>query len=178
MQVRCEECGTTFKVEASATGTKVACPACMHEQEAERQDKVSWLEVEVRSATGKRLGLLDRHLVREQLYAGVLKGDEQVRAGGGEWVDIASRPEFADVLELTGVDLGSRRISAQALRGWRKTGSAIGAERDRMRRAAEGAPPVAEGAQAGPGGLPKAALIGGGVAVVVLLVIVALALLR
>lgn len=131
MQVRCPECNTTFQTVFDATAPLVACPACMHDFEVAQKPKAAWLEPEVRSASGKRLGKMDRHLIRERLYCGELKGDEQVKAAGESWVPIASRPEFADAMELAGIDLGARRISSQALRGWRKTGSAIGAKRTR-----------------------------------------------
>ena len=40
-------------------------------------------------------------------------------------MDLNTRPEFAEVLQLIGADLGARRIAQQQLRGWRKTGSAV-----------------------------------------------------
>jgi hypothetical protein len=92
-----------------------------------------WLTLDVRRPSGELLGRMDRHLVRERLYAGALTGLEQVRPAGtagaaaatGDWVDLNTRPEFAEVLQLIGADLGARRIAQQQLRGWRKTGSAV-----------------------------------------------------
>lgn len=148
MQVRCPECHNS--VEVPALGVEVACPACMASftpQPAEAANR--WMDVELRTPSGRLLGPWDRHLVREKIYTGELKGQEQVRPPNGDWVDIASRPEFAEVLQLVGVDLGSQRISKQALRGWRKSGSAIeGGARpmtaDEATRAVRGRPQTQE----------------------------------
>lgn len=124
MQVRCPECHNAF--EAPSVVGEIACPACMASFAPPRSSRpTEWMDVELRTASGRLLGPWDRHLVREKIYIGELKGQEQVRPPNGAWVDIASRPEFAEVLQLVGVDLGSQRISKQALRGWRKSGSAI-----------------------------------------------------
>lgn len=124
VQVRCPECHNS--VEVPTLGVEVACPACMASFTPKPVEAPTrWMDVELRTPSGRLLGPWDRHLVREKIYVGELKGQEQVRPPNGDWVDIGSRPEFAEVLQLVGVDLGSQRISKQALRGWRKTGSAI-----------------------------------------------------
>ncbi|MCB9763980.1 MAG: hypothetical protein H6739_29690 [Alphaproteobacteria bacterium] len=123
MQVRCPECGSSFT--PPSTDGALTCPACFHEFTVQTSTASPWMQVEVRSATGRSLGTMDRHLVRQRIYEGQLKGHEEVRPTGGEWVPIAQRPEYAEVLRAVGVDLGADRIAQQALKGWRKTGSAI-----------------------------------------------------
>lgn len=128
MNVRCPQCGATFQAQ---TGP-VTCPSCMHSFTVAPEGR-PWLTLDVRRPSGELLGRMDRHLVRERLYAGALTGLEQVRPAGtsgaaaapGDWVDLNTRPEFAEVLQLIGADLGARRIAQQQLRGWRKTGSAV-----------------------------------------------------
>ncbi|MCB9741940.1 MAG: hypothetical protein H6741_09935 [Alphaproteobacteria bacterium] len=122
MQVTCPECGTAFTPEED--GAQVTCPACFAAVALDAPDR--WMELELRAPGGRALGTFDRYAVREQIYLGAFKGQEQVRpASGGEWVDIVSRPEFAEILALMGVDLGAGQIAKQSLKGWRKTGSAI-----------------------------------------------------
>lgn len=125
MDARCPECQTRFAVPAPGPAT---CPACMHSFAA-GEDPALWAEPELRRPEGELLGRMDRYLVRQRLYAGELTGLEQARVPGGEWVPLASRPEYAEVLTVLGVDLGARRISQQNLKGWRKTGSAVRAAR-------------------------------------------------
>jgi hypothetical protein len=129
MNVRCPQCGATFQAEVGP----VTCPSCMHSFTVAPEGR-PWLTLDVRRPSGELLGRMDRHLVRERLYAGALTGLEQVRPAGhagaaaaaaGDWVDLNTRPEFAEVLQLIGADLGARRIAQQQLRGWRKTGSAV-----------------------------------------------------
>lgn len=129
MNVRCPQCGASFQAEVGPT----SCPSCMHSFTVAPEGR-PWLTLDVRRPSGELLGRMDRHLVRERLYAGALTGLEQVRPAGGlatgaaatgEWVDLNTRPEFAEVLQLIGADLGARRIAQQQLRGWRKTGSAV-----------------------------------------------------
>lgn len=130
MQVSCPDCGTAFDAEEGADA--LTCPACFHAFRLDTPDR--WMHVEVRAGGGRDLGVLDRYAIRERIYLGELKGQEEVRPStGGDWVDIASRPEFAEVLALVGVDLGAGRIAKQSLKGWRKTGSAVSA---RPRKAA------------------------------------------
>lgn len=122
MQVSCPECGNSFTPEDARAA--LTCPACFADIPADTPDR--WMEVELRGPGEKPLGVLDRYAVRERIYQGELKGREQVRpAAGGEWVEIGSRPEFAEVLAMMGVDLGAGQIARQSLKGWRKTGSAI-----------------------------------------------------
>lgn len=121
MDARCPECQTRFAVPSAGPAT---CPACLTEFSA-GEDPGLWAEPELRLPEGELLGRMDRYLIRQRLYAGELSGLEQARVPGGEWVPLASRPEYAEVLEVLGVDLGARRISQQQLKGWRKTGSAV-----------------------------------------------------
>lgn len=126
MNARCPQCGATFQAEVGPA----TCPSCMHGFTVAPEGR-PWLTLDVRRPSGELLGRMDRHLIRERLYAGALTGLEQVRPAGGaaaapgDWVDLNTRPEFAEVLQLIGADLGARRIAQQQLRGWRKTGSAV-----------------------------------------------------
>ncbi|GEM_PF-4470471 len=145
--VTCPNCSSSFDAsESIADEDELICPACMHAfvppmpGEAGVPDA---LFADLKGPRGESLGTLDRYAVRQLIYAGSLKGREQVKIAGGGWEPIGARPEFAEVFQLIGVDLGSLRISEQQVKGWRKTDAVLAneqreaAERRAAARAAE-----------------------------------------
>jgi len=123
-QVGCPACNTRFMVPTDEL--EVVCPACMnaftvHARAGAPQEGLpASMEFEVKGPNGETMGQLDRHRIREAIYAGRLKGREELRGPKG-WEPIAERPEFAEVFQLVGIDLGALRISQQQIRGWRKS---------------------------------------------------------
>jgi len=97
------------------------------------------LELEIKGPNAEVLGIMDRHMIREKIYTGAFKGREEIRADGGSWAPIGSRPEFAEVFQLVGVDLGQLKISQQQIRGWRKTEDLERAEKRRREKEARDA---------------------------------------
>jgi len=122
-QVGCPACNTRFQIPSNEL--EVVCPACMNAFTvhahigAPEEGLPPTMEFEVKGPNGETMGQLDRHRIREAIYAGRLKGHEEIRSPQG-WEPIAERPEFAEVFQLVGIDLGSLRISQQQIRGWRK----------------------------------------------------------
>ena len=141
----CPACQTPF--EAPGGTLEVVCPACMNAFTARPQAAAlgglpDGMEFEVKGPEGETVGRMDRHQIREAIYAGRLKGREELRGPGG-WEPIAGRPEYAEVFQLVGVDLGALRIDQQQIRGWRRT-DALERQEVRARRGPpEAAAPVA-----------------------------------
>ncbi len=128
--VSCPNCRNVF--ETPPTHHEAICPACMHAFQIVTGDGTglpALMELEIKGPNAEVLGIMDRHLIREQIYTGVFKGREEIRAKGGSWVAIGTRPEFAEVFQLVGVDLGQLKISQQQIRGWQKTNDLEYAER-------------------------------------------------
>lgn len=170
----CPACQTGF--EAPGGTLEVICPACMNAftirpRAATLGGLPDGMEFEVKGPNGETMGQMDRHRIRQEIYAGRLKGREELRGPKG-WEPIAGRPEYAEVFQLVGVDLGALRIDQQQIRGWRKTESQSRQEQ-RARRASGGATadPV-EAAALKPGKKPvplKVYIAGAGVFLLLLL---------
>ncbi len=128
MEVTCPSCGAVFGIDTSM-GDDQVCPACMFpfrlEGEA-AQGLPTAMILEVQAEDGQLLGSMERVRIRENIYSGVLQGVERVREAGGEWVAIGSRPEFADVLHLIGVDVAGLAVARQQIKGWKRDTSAGG----------------------------------------------------
>lgn len=131
--VTCPNCSSTFDAsESIADEDELICPACMHAFVPPMPGEAGMpvaLFADLKGPRGEHLGTHDRYAIRQRIYAGDLKGREQVRLAGGAWEPIGARPEFAEVFQLIGVDLGSLRISEQQIKGWRKTDSVLQAEK-------------------------------------------------
>jgi hypothetical protein len=81
-------------------------------------------EFELQLAVGDRVqGPFDRMLLQEELYTGLLTGDERIRVPGSTvWGRLGDREEFAKVLHLLGKDedvRGQRRIAS-----WQRSSAA------------------------------------------------------
>ena len=61
-----------------------------------------FLDLEVRRPDGRTEGPMDLARIREQLYAGLLRGDEELRRPDGEWMPMGAWPQLASMLELLG----------------------------------------------------------------------------
>lgn len=121
-QAACPACNTRFEIPSDEL--EVVCPACMnaftvHARASVGQGLPAIMEFEVKGPNGETMGQMDRHHIRQAIYAGRLRGREELRGEDG-WEPIAERPEFAEVFQLVGIDIGSLRISQQQIRGWRK----------------------------------------------------------
>ena len=61
------------------------------------------MEFELQYAVGDAVrGPFDVNHLRQQVYMGLLTGDERIRAPGGSFEPMAERPEFAEVVALVG----------------------------------------------------------------------------
>lgn len=68
------------------------------------------LNMELRTPKGMVDKHLDSEVIRERIYQGVYKGNEQVRFEGGNWQPMVSWPEFQQVLRLVGVDIDALKL--------------------------------------------------------------------
>ena len=83
-------------------------------------DARALLEMEIQVPSGSVEGPVDLHLIRERIYAGRYKGQEQVRIQGGQWRGMVSFPELAEVLGIVGVDVQALQIrDRQVMTGWK-----------------------------------------------------------
>ncbi len=99
------------------------------------------MELEVQGEDGQLLGRMNRLQIRERIYAGSLKGSEHVRLDGENWEAIGSRPEFAQILALVGVDVAGLAVARQQVKGWKRDASAGGNKSSRP----SPVPPPSEG---------------------------------
>jgi hypothetical protein len=110
-------------------GQDQVCPACMFpfrlESEAGQGLPVLMM-LDVQSNDGLLLGRMNRMEIRERIYSGRLSGAERVRVPGQEWEPIGTRPEFAQILGLVGVDVAGLAVARQLIKGWKKDLSAGG----------------------------------------------------
>ncbi|GEM_PF-3318937 len=128
MEVTCPSCGAVFGLDPSL-GQDQVCPACMFPFRLEgdgAQGLPPAMTLELQGEDGQSLGRMNRMTIREQIYAGHLKGAERVRVEGQEWEPIGGRPEFAEVLALVGVDVAGLAVARQQIKGWKRDQSAGG----------------------------------------------------
>ncbi len=86
-------------------------------------DARALLEMEIQGPDGSVEGPVDLHLIRERIYAGRYRGNEQVRIQNGTWRGMVSFPELAEVLALVGVDVQAMQIrDRQSMTGWKAAG--------------------------------------------------------
>ena len=131
MEVTCPSCGAVFGVDTSM-GNDQVCPACMFPFRMEgpaAQGLPPAMLLDVQGEDGQYLGSMDRLQIRERIYSGVLKGGERIRETGGEWEPVGSRPEYAEVLHLIGVDVAGLAVARQQIKGWKRDASAGGTKR-------------------------------------------------
>ena len=80
--------------------------------------------MEVQGRNGEMLGRMGRTAIREAIYARRFSGHERTRVDNGPWTALVDQPDFAEIMELVGMDLGGVRLAHQQVKGWKKDVSA------------------------------------------------------